>query len=104
MYRGAVYEKKAYNYILKNIDANAILFGGMDNTTPDIVLSDGSRVEVKGLPAQCGQFTYSTKNLYSFSDEIISAYSHGTLTDTLCREWCQSYYTFNKQVQFFAVI
>lgn len=103
MYRGQAAEEQVFDYIKNNIDANAVLFGGMNSTSPDIVLGDGSIVEVKGLPAQCGQFTIFTKNNYKFSDEIIAAFEDGGPDSELCKKWVENYYLNQKKVKYFGI-
>lgn len=104
MYRGQAAEEQVFNYIKNNIDSKASLFGGMDSTSPDIVLSDGSIVEVKDLPAQCGQFTISTKDNYEFSDEIIAAFEDGKPNSELCEKWVKDYYLKKKKVKYFGIV
>jgi hypothetical protein len=76
MARGTLAEEKVFAYIKTYLDPGADWKGGMDNTAPDIVLSNGKIVEVKENKAHCGQFVASTITNYKYSDEIIAAFTH----------------------------
>ena len=108
-YKGAVGEQAVLNFIQKNYDNQAKLYGGMDSTEPDIKSEKLGIIEVKSIPAQCGQFTESTKNQYKYSDEIILAFGKNivnnmTLNDNeLCKKWVQNYYVNYKKVNYFGV-
>lgn len=105
MARGTLAEEKVFAYIKAYLDPGADWKGGMDNTAPDIVLSNGKIVEVKENKAQCGQFVASTITNYKYSDEIVAAFtSEKTLKDNdLCKKWVQNYYITQKNVALFGV-
>lgn len=97
MYRGEKAEQIALEYIKANFDPEAKLFGGMNANQPDIICSLGV-IEVKGLPAQCGQFTYSTKHLNPYSEKIINEKNP---SQELCKQWIAEHY---KNVNYFCIV
>lgn len=105
MKRGELGEIKVYNYIKTYLDPGAVLSGGMDCTSHDIILSNGKIVEVKEDDAQCGQFVPSTKDNYKYSDEIIAAFgdSNALKDNELCKKWIYNYYVIQKNVALFGI-
>lgn len=107
--RGAVAEQKVFEYVKLYIDPKAEKFGGMDSTTPDIILSNGEIIEVKQCVAQCGQFTMNTAVNYKYSDKIIKSFgkkpvNNQVVNDSdLCALWIKDYYLNNKNVSWFGV-
>lgn len=112
-------EQIAYDWVKKNLDPKAKLYGGSDSRAPDICLSNGDVYEVKSLHAQCGQFTASTAHKYSFSNEIqeyfMGLYDPEELLTSvnknyyfgpheICKKWVETYYRDIKKVKAFLVV
>ena len=109
MARGEKSERLVLEYVQKNYDKNARLIGGMDNTANDIESSIGI-IEVKGVPAQCGQFTLSTADKYAFSNLIVEKFkeiglkNNATIEeDDICKDWVRNYYLNVKKVDYFGI-
>lgn len=104
--KGELAEINFFNFFKENYDSEATRQGGMDCTAPDIISPKMGVIEVKSLPAQCGQFTYATADNYEFSDEIMSAFGKlNKMEDNdLCVKWIKNYYKNHKNVSYFGVI
>ena len=104
--KGELAEINFFNFFKENYDSEASRQGGMDCTAPDIISPKMGIIEVKSLPAQCGQFTDTTANNYEFSDEIISAFGISAKLENneLCIKWIKNYYKNHKKVNYFGVI
>ena len=108
-YRGQEAEEAVLNYIKENYDSEAVLQGGMDSTSNDIISPVLGAIEVKETIAQCGQFTIGTADKYKYSNEIIAAFNNdfhnnAVLTDSiLCAKWIKDYYLNQKQVNYFGL-
>ncbi len=109
-YRGEKAEKMLLEYIKNNFDDQAESKGGMNSHDPDIISPKLGIIEVKGLPAQSGQFTQATATKYNFSDLIIDAFGtdvqdNAVLNDNdLCVKWIKDYYINTKKVNYFGVL
>lgn len=90
-------------------DNNMEHFGGMNNTAPDLLRSNGEIIEVKADKAQCGQFTDNTAENYKFSTEVMDLFpknkkNNMKVSGPICTEWVKNYYLQNKKVSAFAIV
>ena len=91
-------EQKIYDNFIKNYDNKAIHYGGMNSSTNDIISPNYGNVEAKGIPAQCGQFTFTTANDYEYSQEVMANPNN----EDICIKWIKNYYQNHKKVNYFA--
>lgn len=92
-------ESMGLTFIQDHLDKNAILMGRSDSTKSDILLSDGSYVEVKQPHAQCGQFVADTAGENPYSAIFMSGTEHSSED---CRNWVRQHYK-NKNVSYFLI-
>lgn len=91
-------EKNALMFIQKEIDRGAILIGGSNSYSSDILLPNSNFIEVKKIPAAAfGQFTESTIDNNPFSNKILSTFLNSNsdnkiYLDNLGKDWVEYHY------------
>lgn len=89
-------ELDGLKYIHEFVDKDAIHIGGSDSTQSDILLSNGSFVEIKKIPALAfGQFTESTVGENPYSKQILDIFindNNNPSLGVLGKEWVKYHY------------
>ena len=110
---GEQYEFAVLKEVREKIDSKAEHRGGSSCTEPDILLSNGKIIEVKGPLAQYGQFVNSTidKNIYgraiikAFEDKYGETLKNNDIIEgDLCNKWILYYYKNIKKIHQFGYV
>lgn len=94
-------EQLAFEWVKKNKDSQAKLFGGENSSVSDIYSPKLGWIEVKDLThgAHCGQFTETTKDNNPYSETLMQ----NAVDKTDCEKWVRYHYA-QKDVNYFITV